>query len=736
MRTIRFRILLIRNFIKSTSLLLNAALLGCLVLYTNLSGAQEVKMYAGCNVVLTGNIYLVVNNTAFKNDGTFVAGSSTVKFVGSNDTTIAHIDGNSNTTFNNLMLTKTAFGIAIKSSVGVKNVLTVSAGRLYNNSNLTLLSDVDNTARLDVVPAGGFIYGTAMVERYIPSKRAWRLMTAPVTNSASIYNSWQNGGVYTPGKGLLISGPGASTGMDNGNAYSLKKWNPPAQSFIPVTNTFASISPTNNGSGDNTGYFVFVRGDRNPANFNIANTNITTLTSIGSLQTGLQTYTAAGTAGGFTLIGNPYASPIDFDLVSRTNLLKRFYVWDPNLNALGAYVTMDDLDNDGIYSKSVAASAQTKEIQSSQAFFVETSSNGTASLSINENAKSTNNASYVFRTVRVNPVAGQKASLRANIYLRSSETAVVLADGALLEFGAGFTKNVTNEDALKFANINETIGFQRYATTMAIERRPMPGTNDTLFINLQRITQRNYQLQLVPEHLDQPGLTAYLEDSYLHTSKQVNLSSSDATDFSVDANPASAVAGRFKIIFKQLVVLHIPTLVATAYDLDKNIKIGWKAKGDTGNIKYAVEKSSDGTAFTAVNITEANITGDYSWLDVSPLEGKNSYRVKSINSNGVINYSDVVYVQKEGRAGSFTISPNPVKGSRIHLQFRNQPHGNYHFNLINSGGLIVHSTLENISNSSTRLELKINTALPAGLYQLQIAGPAGKNEIQQVVIQQ
>ena len=125
---------------------------------------------------------------------------------------------------------------------------------------------------------------------------------------------------------------GGANGLDNGNASSLKAWDVSSQSLVQVLNTYVDISPTNTGSADNTGYFVFIRGDRCLCNFTIPYTNITTITSIGGLQIGSQTFTASATAGQYTLIGNPYASPIDFNSLSRTNLVKRFYVWDPKLN--------------------------------------------------------------------------------------------------------------------------------------------------------------------------------------------------------------------------------------------------------------------------------------------------------------------------------------------------------------------------------------------------------------------
>ncbi len=704
----------------------------CIVISVSSSYAQEFKMYSGVNLVMNGNIYFVVNNASFKNNGIFTASTSKVSFTGNTDTSIAYISGTSNTRFYDLTLNKSAYGVAIKSEVGVKNVLTTTAGILYADSNLTLLSDAGNTARLATVPAGANVLGKVMVERYVPSRRAWRLMTAPVTSSSSIYNTWQNSGVYTAGRGLLISGPGAANGLDNGNASSLKGWDVSSQSLSPVTNTYASISATNNGSADNTGYFVFIRGDRCTCNFIIPNTNVTTLTGIGNLQVGTQTFAASATVGKYTLIGNPYASPIDFNSVSRTNLVKRFYVWDPNLNTLGGYVILDDLDNDGVFAKSVSGSAQTKQIQSSQAFFVETGSSGAASLSIAETAKSTTNNSNVFRPLS----EGTAESMRADIYLLNADNSIELADGALAEYNSIFHDIVTNEDALKFTNINENIGILRYGATLGIERRPYITSEDTLFLKLWKTTHRNYRLQLTPENMDHPGMIAFLQDSYLTTSSMINLSAVTSVNFAVDGNAASAASNRFRIVFSQATVLPVIFSSVKAYCLNDKIQVEWKVEDHLNTIKFEVEKSTNGSDFSMVNTTLKNTSGSYFWIDADAFAGKNFYRIKSIDRDGTIEYSAVVSVLIVKGGTNFTIEPNPVKGNTLHLHFANQPKGIYEFYLINSAGQLVYTTKLQISNSSTSQEVKTNSFLPSGVYQLQIAGPSNNIETQKIIISQ
>ena len=122
--------------------------------------------------------------------------------------------------------------------------------------------------------------------------------------------------------------------------------------------------------------------------------------------------------------------------------------------------------------------------------------------------------------------------------------------------------------------------------------------------------------------------------------------------------------------------------------------------------------------------------------DPSPFAGKNFYRIKSIDQNGTMKYSPVVYVVMESKNNGFIIQPNPVKGNSIHLQFTNLPKGNYQFNLMNALSQLVFSTQLLINNTSTSMVLKSKTVLTKGVYHLQINGPGNKIETQKLLIDQ
>jgi len=704
--------------------------------------SQSLTIGSRSYLVMNGAPSLVMKDAALINNGTFSEANSTVKFNGYADTTQSYLSGTSATTFYNLTSSKSAYGTSLKSMGNVRNVLNVSSGQFYCDSNLTLLSDASLTARVDVVPASSNIYGKAMVQRYMPGRRAWRLMTAPVTSSNTIYNTWQNGGVYESGKGTWVTGPSPTGGAGNGldaspqNNISMKGFNYTTQAFTNINNTKVPISSGTSGNADNNGYFIFVRGDRIAENFNYisGSCNTTVLTSTGNLQSHTQTFSTATDSAKYTLVGNPFASPIDFNSITRNNLAKRFFVLDPSLGTVGSWVMLDDIDGDGTFTKSVGGSTMTQHIQSSQAFFVVTSGNvGTASIAFPEISKSNG----VNNNAMGRPLAPHKiASIRTNLFIIDADTAL-LTDGAITEFDDMYSAKTNLDDASKIANTNENLGLLRNGLSFSAERRPMLTINDTIFLKLWRTTQRNYRLEFVPSYLTNTGLQGFLEDSYLHTSTLVNLNGTTNVDFNIDGNAASADMNRFRVVFRAGSILPV-TISGVKASLQNNnsIAVEWKVENEQNIVRYEIEHSVDGVIFVKVGDENVNGINLYNWIDLHATKGNNFYRIKIVDANGEIKYSSIVKVAlNTSMISSINVYPTLIKNNTIHIQLNNQVAGVYQIRLLNNVGQLMytHSVISTVGNSTQTI--KLATSLTTGNYQVEIISPAKTRTIQKIVVE-
>ncbi len=675
------------------------------------------------------------------------------------------------TLYNLTLLDSSSATLATPLNIAAGNYSTAGTLNIGNNAmlntgnQLTLKSDDFNTAQVGPVGSGSSIIGDVTVERYIrsffnapyssdgnnitdPAKRAWRLMTAPVSGDSTIFATWQDHApVYDPlvnaGRGTLITGPGANkatNGLDGGinSNYSLKTFDQATSSLINVANTLVPISG-NSGSADNKPYFIFVRGDRdtltigNP-DFGGVDINNTTLSATGKLQTGTQVFNVQSSPDTahkkFAMIGNPYVSPVDLRQVNFTNIAPFVYTWDPGLNQVGGYVTLDGIHDYAVSSPS-SGSNQNQYIQSSQAFLVfgGLSSAGASSVTFTENSKasidSAGNNNLVFRPASV------EVSFRTDLYLVNSGKANVLADGNLVEYDNAYCSCVDFFDAPKLPNINETFGLSRNGSVLSIERRPVIVNSDTLFLNLTKSTQRNYAFSFIPASMSQSGLKAFLKDSYLNDSTALSLTDTTTVAFSIDANAASQTANRFMVVFEPTSVLPVTYTNVKAYQQNGGVSVEWSVTNQLNISAYEVEKSIDGITFTKVATVKASdLSNAYNWIDENAISGDNYYRICSVVSNGAVQYSAVVKVKTGTSIPSITVYPNPIRGGVISLQMVNMAKGKYDIQLIDNIGQVLMSTeIEHAGGSSNQI-IRYKNNLTKGVYHLEVNGPDNyKNDI-------
>ena len=101
--------------------------------------AQEVRISQGANIVANGDVKIILSETNMVNNGSFVAGSSSVLFTGTASRQRTFIGGNSRTQFYNLSVNRPFDLVQLDNDISVSGTLTMSAGNLeLNNHRLDL----------------------------------------------------------------------------------------------------------------------------------------------------------------------------------------------------------------------------------------------------------------------------------------------------------------------------------------------------------------------------------------------------------------------------------------------------------------------------------------------------------------------------------------------------------------------------------------------------------------------
>ncbi len=619
--------------------------------------------------------------------------------------------------------------LSINDGVGfditVNGSVTVQAG-----GNMIIRSTSAGTA--SVGSSTGTITGNVTVERYIPDNghRALRLLTAATTGTQTIKDAWQEGGAAVNNLGTQITSPlfNGSNGFDaNSPLASIYMFNQTASAGTAWTNQ--PVTNTNVKRLDSEpGYLLLVFGDRNASPSNSLH-DASILRSTGSLRQGTQPAVVVSSTGGYTLTGNPYASPIDFETIAGTpNLAQYFYIFDANLSGrlnIGGFRLVERLSSNTYQYTPVLGSPVVdntmRYINSGQAFLLATTGSN-AGVVFTEGSKTALLPDLnVFRAQN-----GTEQQLLASLLVIAPDT-TALADGIRVRFNNSYSATVTAEDVIKMSNItSENLASRRNSNLLIVEKRPEVTVNDTIYLDIANMGIKNYSFQFSSENMP-ANLVAALQDNFTGAQTDISLNSIINIDFSVTSDPASSAADRFKIVLRPAGPLPITFSSIKAFQQVNDIAVEWRVQNETGIKHYEVQKSADGRIFSIAEKQTAAGNNmsivNYRWLDVNATTGDHFYRIRSIDLNGENKYSPIVKVTiGKGKAGYF-VYPNPPIGDLINLQFTDQPKGTYNVRLMNTlGQVLLTKKISHMEGSSTET-IQVNSIMQKGQYVLEVTAP-------------
>jgi hypothetical protein len=533
------------------------------------------------------------------------------------------------------------------------------------------------------------ITGNVIVQRYIPAvSRRTRLLTSPV--SGFTYNQLIDD--------IFVSGPIGGVGFDIITNATLNTYNEQTSNGRgnkPVQNINDALLP-------GKGAFVFIRGDRSlpsPQWYTppFVQQNAVTLDFVGPINQGVIspqiTFSSTSTAtnDGWNIVGNPYPSPIDWDLVSKTGLTSFYYSLDPSS---GTYIA----SSSGI-------------VASGQAVFVKaTSANPT--ITFNESSKASSSPVNYFKT----------STPPLTITMKRD---ALNSDVAMISFRNGYSKSYNNmEDAIKLTNAN--INLSLYADTIPVQINGLPllapANTDTFNIGVDGIIG-NYTLRFNNLNVLPSGLNCYLIDRMLNTTTPIL--NAIEYPFAISNNIGS-VGKRFAIVFSPLNPLPIKLLSFNAARNNNNVMLNWRTASELNMQSHILErKLSTDLTFKEIAVikpkTGAVVATGYTYNDAEILnnaDGLICYRIKLVETDKSSLYSHVVCVDPSGlnshTTATLVLLPNPVKvGEVVKIKTEGLQHDSFELHVVDQLGRVVHK------QTSTTNNLSIDTQiLSSGIYNI------------------
>jgi hypothetical protein len=164
------------------------------------------------------------------------------------------------------------------------------------------------------------------------------------------------------------------------------------------------------------------------------------------------------------------------------------------------------------------------------------------------------------------------------------------------------------------------------------------------------------------------------------------------------------------------------------------VRLNWETAFEQNNFQFVIERSTNGSAFQEIGKIDgrgnSNEPTNYLFMDTNPMNGLNYYRLKQIDTNEKVYYSDIVSIRfNNPTIAEVQFYPNPVRsGEDIKLNV----------NLYQMKGLKL-EIFDTMGNALQNTMLKsgenaISQNLKPGVYFLHFITLEGYKKVERLVI--
>ena len=493
----------------------------------------------------------------------------------------------------------------------------------------------------------------------------------------------------------------------------------------------AGITYTNNvGIPVGNGYIFYYIGSINPL-YGLATAasricDATTITATGTLNTGTipvtvwntKTTTLSNAITGYNQMGNPYACAIDLNKVYSDN-------YNSGTNPIGAFFYEMNIPGQAYISYqavspyAASSSHATRYVQSGQGFMMQASvvprptpipatrltfyedqkvptvqlTAGSTSLMSLRNSDSIHFAS----TNKELSLAPTPVSNYGYLHLKLSNAADSTSYAETgLYFSSGWSDNYDgNEDAFDLNGTTPPVYLASYTadgTRVGINEMGDYLKTKRVKLFMGARTTATYQFQLADIKNIDPVYNVFIVDKLLKDS--VDLKTTNSYSFTITATDTTTFGtNRFELAVEPKTLPPYQLISFTGAKDNAGIGLQWKTANEGNFTGFTLQKRS-GTQWLDIDSQQSNGSGTYSYTDVKPSLGLNTYRLLQNGITGNITYSNPVVVDYTNLSsnGAMSIFPNPTRGDlNIYV---NLPACTYNMRIYNSfGGLMKQRSL-------------------------------------------
>jgi len=740
--------------------------------YLDLNGHT---LNVGCNIynnATTGGKGILNSKTGNASSVNWNGSLTAQGYYGTNNAKTAQLD---NMTVNNSSAgTVTLTG----GPVDIYNTITITKGNLVidnaGNGDMTLKSSATLSASVAAIPSAYSITGLVNVERSISGGqlkyRGYRFLSSPVYTAKSGANYYYDFS-YLTSKLPLTGTLGTSGGMDKiGNPTIYLYRNDVV--FTNATFNGGNFRGINQISNTNkyqigidfdsnpatktfdlhvgTGFWIFYRGDKTNISTKYITTTIpesNTFVSRGTLnQQAVQVinwYTQSASLqysmmngssfSGYNLVGNPYASSIDWN-TRGTSATSGIYITGVS-NTI--YIYNESTKTYGTYDGSLAANGASSVIPSGQGFYVKATS-ASSQLTFNESAKTSAQVTGPTQgtgntlLLTTKPVVGNTGPVLQYMRLELRKDSDNVEETLVRFESTAHDKFVDGEDSEHMGG-SGGVSFSSNSSdnvALIINHVPFPKTNTTkIKLNVGAATDGQYAINRTEFKNIPPIYDVWLRDAYKKDSLDLKTYNSYKFDI-LKSDTNSYGSGRFTLIIRETPGLGLHLLSFSGKKTTSGSELVWKTENERYSTNFTIERSIDnGKTYNVVGGFASSEEGTYSLTDKKPVMPADTYRLKMEDLNGSITYSNPVTLAYANvgdlNNNAVNVYPNPAVGvinvaiveNAVNLTKSNNP--SYSLKITNSSGKV----LKTVTTSGATWQDNVAGLLP-GTYVVDVTNNA------------
>lgn len=180
--------------------------------------------------------------------------------------------------------------------------------------------------------------------------------------------------------------------------------------------------------------------------------------------------------------------------------------------------------------------------------------------------------------------------------------------------------------------------------------------------------------------------------------------------------------------------LPVKLITFSGKETSTGVLLNWTTATEESFDYFQIERADETLAFNTIashipGKGDVNVPAIYTYSDNASVQGKNYYRLKSIDLDGAYEYSDVIMVYTSGSNNAIKLYPNPVNGRTFTLELQDDMGLPVNLSLVDRLGRSLYT--EMLVANTTQIQLPAN--IETGIYFVKLSS-ARKQKVLPMVV--